>query len=324
MVENCGTSLVLRSSASENGGTSPFASHLMGERQIQRVVTSSSRTHSGFLKSSTTTGGTSEQHATEFAVMPAEIEQLPDRSGFLKFRRRRPGCARASRISIPRRLPSPFGLGQRAECQTMKFWSSMKSPRSPQVVPTDTGEWASTSPYIAEYITAIDRTEQFGFEAPPRVLVRKPCVDLQAVLPMLLDYHDQHSPRELMGQTLAMHFDSVPRLHDKTGIHFNLTIEWMMCQVKPIHPHDENLVRRFVAEGRNAWIREGCVFHLWMTSLGCEILDITFAMNLGCPHTREQCARRTVYQSAYEPAEELVYHPTLVGLDCFRKSGAGL
>jgi hypothetical protein len=60
------------------------------------------------------------------------------------------------------------------------------------------------------------------------------------------------------------------------------------------------------------------------TSLACEILDITFAMNLGHPHTREQCAKRIVYQSAYEPAEELVYHTTPVGLEFFRKTGAGL
>jgi hypothetical protein len=145
----------------------------------------------------------------------------------------------------------------------MKFWSSPRSPRSPQVVPTDPEESASTSPYIAEYIAAIDRTGCLGFEAPPRVLVRKPCVDMQAVLPVLLDYYDQHSPRKLMGQTLAMHLALVPRLHDKTGIHFNLTIGWMVCQGKPIFPHDENLIRRFVAEGRKAWIREGCPFHLW-------------------------------------------------------------
>jgi hypothetical protein len=29
--------------------------------------------------------GESEHHATEAAVMAAEIEQLPDRAGFLKF-----------------------------------------------------------------------------------------------------------------------------------------------------------------------------------------------------------------------------------------------
>ena len=97
MVENCGTSLALRCSASENGGTSRFVSRLIGEREVLRVVKSSSRSQSGLLRPSTSTQGTSEQHATEFAVMPAEIEQLPDRSGFLKF----PSQPAWMRVSFP-------------------------------------------------------------------------------------------------------------------------------------------------------------------------------------------------------------------------------
>ena len=41
--------------------------------------------------------GTSEHHATESAVMPAEIEQLPDRHGYLKF----PSEAAWVRVSFP-------------------------------------------------------------------------------------------------------------------------------------------------------------------------------------------------------------------------------
>lgn len=96
IVENCGTSLVLRCSASEDGGTSGFASRLIGERQVIRQVKSSGQSQSGLL-TGTSTRGSSEQHATEYAVMPAEIEQLPDRSGFLKF----PSQPSWLRISFP-------------------------------------------------------------------------------------------------------------------------------------------------------------------------------------------------------------------------------
>jgi type IV secretory pathway TraG/TraD family ATPase VirD4 len=85
MVENCGNTLVLRCSASENGGTSRFASRLIGEREVLRLAHSVSRSSSGMLGAERETRGQSEQHTTEFAVMAAEIEQLPDRSGFLKF-----------------------------------------------------------------------------------------------------------------------------------------------------------------------------------------------------------------------------------------------
>jgi hypothetical protein len=87
MVENCGNTLILRCSSSERGGTARFASQLIGEREVVRVAASRSRTDSGFFSRAgdRETFGESEHHATESAVMAAEIEQLPDRAGFLKF-----------------------------------------------------------------------------------------------------------------------------------------------------------------------------------------------------------------------------------------------
>jgi type IV secretory pathway TraG/TraD family ATPase VirD4 len=85
MVENCGNTLVLRCSASEGGGTGRFASRFIGEREVTRLTHSFSRSSGSGLSSDRDTHGHSEQHATESAVMAAEIEQLPDRAGFLKF-----------------------------------------------------------------------------------------------------------------------------------------------------------------------------------------------------------------------------------------------
>jgi hypothetical protein len=87
MVENCGTTLILRCSASERGGTARFASQLIGEREVVRIAASRSRSDPGLFSrgGSHQTEGMSEHHATESAVMAAEIEQLPDRAGFLKF-----------------------------------------------------------------------------------------------------------------------------------------------------------------------------------------------------------------------------------------------
>lgn len=82
IVENCGNTLILRCSASEQGGTSQFASKLIGQREV--VYTSESRTQRSdeWLASSTTT---SEHRSIEPAVMASEIERLPDLVGFLKF-----------------------------------------------------------------------------------------------------------------------------------------------------------------------------------------------------------------------------------------------
>lgn len=86
IIENCGNTLVLRCSASENGGTSQFASRLIGEREILRrqVSRGSDREAVFSARGSRRSKSTSEQHVTEAAVMPSQIEQLPDLCGYFK------------------------------------------------------------------------------------------------------------------------------------------------------------------------------------------------------------------------------------------------
>jgi type IV secretory pathway TraG/TraD family ATPase VirD4 len=86
IVENCGNTLILRCSGSEHGGTSQFASRLIGEREVIRRQTSRGRDREGFWNTRAARRSTniSEQHVTEAAVMPSELEQLPDLTGYLK------------------------------------------------------------------------------------------------------------------------------------------------------------------------------------------------------------------------------------------------
>jgi type IV secretory pathway TraG/TraD family ATPase VirD4 len=79
-VENCGNTLILRCSASEGGGTSRFASSLVGEREVLRTTQSWSRRQSEWMASASH----SEHFSTELALLPSEIEQLPDLAGLLK------------------------------------------------------------------------------------------------------------------------------------------------------------------------------------------------------------------------------------------------
>ena len=81
IVENCANTLILRCSASEHGGTSQFASRLIGQREVVRISRSKSRRPSDFLPSITE----SEHRQIEPAVMDSEIERLPDLAGFLKL-----------------------------------------------------------------------------------------------------------------------------------------------------------------------------------------------------------------------------------------------
>lgn len=81
IVENCGNTLILRCSASERGGTSEFASKLIGQREVIYTTTSITRT-SGEWRSSTSRN---ELLRIEPAVMASEIERLPDFVGYLKI-----------------------------------------------------------------------------------------------------------------------------------------------------------------------------------------------------------------------------------------------
>jgi hypothetical protein len=85
-VENCGNTLILRCSGSENGGTSHFASRLIGEREVLRRQISRGRDREAAfsIRGARRSRSVTDQHVTETAVMPSELEQLPDLCGYLK------------------------------------------------------------------------------------------------------------------------------------------------------------------------------------------------------------------------------------------------
>jgi len=86
LVENCTNTLILRCSASEHGGTSQFASRLIGEREVARRSTSRGRDGGGFPggRGWRRSMNVTEQRVTEAAVLASELEQLPDLAGYLK------------------------------------------------------------------------------------------------------------------------------------------------------------------------------------------------------------------------------------------------
>jgi type IV secretory pathway TraG/TraD family ATPase VirD4 len=86
LVENCGNTLILRCSSSENGGTAQFASRLIGDREILRRQQSrgSDRDSAFSARGGRRSHSFTEQHTTEPAVLSSELEQLPDLCGYFK------------------------------------------------------------------------------------------------------------------------------------------------------------------------------------------------------------------------------------------------
>lgn len=66
IIENCSNTLILRCSASEDGGTSAFASALIGEREKKQYA------------------GGNQQIVMSKLILPSEIERLPDLNGYVK------------------------------------------------------------------------------------------------------------------------------------------------------------------------------------------------------------------------------------------------
>ena len=111
IVENCANTLILRCSGSEHGGTSQFASRLIGEREVTRVTTSRSRRATDALPSVTR----SEHSGVELAVMASEIEQLPDLSGYLKLA----SSAEWRRVHLNRQAQRDRGPAPRASARSL-------------------------------------------------------------------------------------------------------------------------------------------------------------------------------------------------------------
>jgi type IV secretory pathway TraG/TraD family ATPase VirD4 len=86
IIENCGNTVILRCSSSEHGGTSQFASRLIGDREVIRRQTSRANDRENWFTSrgSRRSTSVSRQHVTEAAVLPSELEQLPDLCGYVK------------------------------------------------------------------------------------------------------------------------------------------------------------------------------------------------------------------------------------------------
>jgi hypothetical protein len=118
LVENCGNTLILRCAGSEHGGTSQFASRLIGEREVLRTSVSRSQRPFELLP----VINRSQNSSVEIAVMASEIEQLPDLRGYLKLASRpqwlqvtleRPAPAR---VLAAQELPPPRnGVGATAQ-----------------------------------------------------------------------------------------------------------------------------------------------------------------------------------------------------------------
>jgi len=144
IVENCGNSVILRCSASERGGTSSFASQLIGQREVLRITESRSRQPLRLLPTITR----SEHLNIEPAVLDSEIEQLPDLRGFMKLASS-PHWRRVT-LAPPNAMRGPDVGASQLRAVAMRLWGAFKASDSrhgaePQ--PRERGEQGARDDY---------------------------------------------------------------------------------------------------------------------------------------------------------------------------------
>jgi Type IV secretion-system coupling protein DNA-binding domain len=150
IVENCGNTVIFRCSASEHGGTSEFASKLIGQREVLHTTRSRTR-RPGAWRASTTT---SESIKIEPAIMPSEIERLPDLHGYLKLA----SLPDWHRVILAPPSNSPETRGKRPTAQTATITAPLP--------PTSSG--AHTSPATPSPPSAVPST------SPPKAVATPP------------------------------------------------------------------------------------------------------------------------------------------------------
>ena len=124
--------------------------------------------------------------------------------------------------------------------------------------------------YVTEYLSALDRTERLGLKGPPRVMVKKDCLDIVKLMPLMLRYFSWYQGK-LMGRTLTIHTDVQQVILDAFGIPCTLSTGWMERDGRPIFKHDDDVFPRFLRDKKAAYASEGLPFHIWLTSPAFEV-----------------------------------------------------
>jgi hypothetical protein len=157
IVENCGNTLILRCSSSEGGGTARFAADLIGQREVLRTTESRNSRPTQLFDSVSR----SEQYNVQSAVLPSEIEQLPDLTGYLKLASA-PEWRRVRLDAVRRRQQDRTGAASEQSGAAGRGTSG-PGPSGPGPSRAGTSGWGTSGPG-----TSADGASERGAASAPR------------------------------------------------------------------------------------------------------------------------------------------------------------
>lgn len=179
--------------------------------------------------------------------------------------------------------------------------------------------------YAQEFMAAAERSKGLGMRLPAvQLLVRKDCVQMERVQPVLQQYLGRYTQEDVVGQAFAINVQLVPLLAAKLGLPFTLTMGWFEHDGKRPYEHGEELIARLLKHGLGAFATEGLPLHVWLTSAACEVLDVTLPTTLAEITGQGALGGGVIYLSNQTIAPEIIYHPTVVGEDFLVKIGAAI
>lgn len=178
--------------------------------------------------------------------------------------------------------------------------------------------------YPAEFLRAYERTEALGCKAPPRILVEKNCLDMERVGAALQKFFTGCTAEDIAQQGFAHNVNLVPFLNAELETPTILTIGWIELNGRPHYKHDDELLRILLRDGALSFGGSGIPLHMWLTSLACEVLDVSFASTFAAQSGDRDIAGRVMYQPNDNRDPDVVYHPTVVGIDFVDKIGAAV
>ena len=86
----------------------------------------------------------------------------------------------------------------------------------------------------------------------------------------------------------------------------------------------EQLLRSLTRDGLASFQSDGLPLHVWLTSRACEIIDVTLPTTIAAATGADELWGGVIYISNAEPLPPVIYHPTIVGVDCLEAIGAAI
>lgn len=178
--------------------------------------------------------------------------------------------------------------------------------------------------YLADFETAVERTNRFGLTVPKYELRPEDSwLDAHAqqlIPPLIFKTLGQITPQHLLAQCIAVHYalqEPISALFSAPAV---LTIGWIeFAGGDDLYRFDDKFIEERLRTGFEPL--SGIQLHVWLTLPTMELIDLTLCTSLSILQDKPEGVGGLLTKKA-DDVTGFRYVPMLVGEDFFRKTGA--